>query len=109
MGGGFSSASWSNSPRSLSLHFACAPSPCRATVAGHQRAALEAAPIARMMVRLATVNAAVGLPRRLVPPHLAMHTVPLKVTSDLTAMSNGMGMVGQYKGQVEFTARPRGI
>lgn len=77
-------------------------------MAGHQRAALEAALIAKMMVRLATVNAVAGPPHRLAPrahPHLAMHTVPLKVTLDLTAMSNGTGMVGQCKGREEFTAR----
>jgi hypothetical protein len=71
-----------------------------AIVAGQRRVDLEAAPIARMMVQLVSVNAVVVvlarlLPRRLVPPPPAMHTVPPKMTLDLAEMSNGMGTVGQ--------------
>jgi hypothetical protein len=75
----------------------------------------EVAEIAKMMVQLASVSAVVVvvlarlLPRRLAPSPPATHTVPPRVTLDLTEMSNGTETVGQYLDQVVFTARPLGI
>jgi len=100
------------SPDSFSLRSALVFFPCKATVAGHQRAGLEVAPIAKMTVRLVTKNVAVGVGvalRRLGPQHLPMPIAPLKATSDLMVMSNGTEMVGQYKEEAGCTAKPRGI